>query len=151
MIFILTMKKITISCADLSIQSEDLIKVILFDDIDFERKEAEELINALKELTAGKKYYLLTQTNDNFTATSEVREYVAENIASAGIIANAICIKSLPIRFIVNAYVKINKPNVPTKTFNSETLALEWIDQFRNSNIGKSNSKQDVKSKKLMY
>lgn len=145
------MKKITISCADLSIQSEDLIKVTLFDDIDFEKKEAEELINALKELTGGKKFYLLTQTNNSFTATSEVREYVAENIASTGIIANAICIKSLPIRFLINAYVKINKPNVPTKTFNSEALALEWIDQFRNSNIGKANSHQDKNSKNLMY
>ncbi|MCD6018934.1 MAG: hypothetical protein K0S53_2055 [Bacteroidetes bacterium] len=145
------MEKITISCADLSIESEDVVKVRLFDDIDFEIKEAGELLNAIKQLTAGKKFYLLTQTNESFTATSEVREYVAENIASTGIIANAICLKSLPIRFIINAYVKFNKPNVPTKTFNSESTALEWIDEIRKSNIGKEILSQNKKSKTLMY
>ena len=145
------MKKISSGCADLNIESEDLIRATLFDDIDFEKKDAEKLLNDLKQLTDRKKFYLLTQTNDSFTATSEVREYVAENIASTGIIANAICIKSLPIRFIINAYVKINKPNVPTKTFSSESQALQWIDEIRKSNIGKENSNQQTKSKNLMY
>lgn len=145
------MEKITISCADLSVEGEDLIKVKLFDDVDFELKEAVELLNAIKQLTAGKKFYLLTVTNDSFTATSEVREYAAENIASTGIIANAICLKSLPIRFIINAYVKFNKPNVPTKTFNSESATYEWIDEIRKSNIGKEISFQNKKSKNLMY
>ncbi len=141
------MDKITIHCADLSFYSEDIIKVDLFDDIDFEKKDAEALLSAIKQLTAGKKFYLFTQTNESFTATSEVREYVAENIAFTGIIANAICIKSLPIRFIINAYVKINKPNIPTKTFNSEIAAREWIDEIRNSNIGRENSTVNLKSK----
>ncbi|MES2764028.1 MAG: hypothetical protein V4677_17560 [Bacteroidota bacterium] len=127
------MKDITIHCAELRIQDEHIIRVRLLDDIDFEKKDAEALLNAIDQLTAGKKYYLLTLTNNNFTATSEVREYVAKNIYSTGIIANAICIKSLPIRLIINAYVKINKPGIPTKTFNTEAVALEWIDDIRNS------------------
>lgn len=143
----LTMEKITISCADLSVESDDVIKIRLYDDIDFELKQADELLNAIKQLTAGKKFYLLTITNDSFTATSEVREYVAKNIASTGVVANAICIKSLPIRFIINAYVKINKPNVPTKTFNSENLAMKWIDEIRNSKFGKKNTGQNKKNK----
>ncbi|MDF2448482.1 MAG: hypothetical protein K0R26_986 [Bacteroidota bacterium] len=130
------MNQIKISCAELCVESEDLMKIILFDDIDFEIKDAEELLKAIKKLTAGKKYFLLTQTNDGFTATPGVREYVAERIAAAGIIANAICIKSLPIRFIVNAYVKVNRPAIPTKTFHTEIEALAWLDEIRKSNFG---------------
>lgn len=143
---------ISIHSADISIESDDLIKVKLFDNIDFEKKDAIELLKAFKELTAGNKYYMLTLTNDSFTATSEVREYVAENIASTGIIANAICIKSLPIRLIINAYVKFNKPSIPTKTFNTETVALEWIDEIRKSELDKSTLiKNKNLNKNLMY
>lgn len=129
------MKKITIRSAEFCIESEDLIRVTLFDNIEFERSDADELFNVLKQLTSGKKFYVLTQTYESFTVNSEVRQYLAENIASTGVITNAICIKSLPIRFIINGYIKINKPNIPTKTFNSESAALEWIDKMRQSNI----------------
>ena len=146
------MKKISIHSADIFIERGDLIKVTLFDNIDFEKKDAIELLQAFTDLTAGNKYYMLTITNDNFTATSEVREYVAENIISTGIIANAICIKSLPIRLIINAYVKFNKPSIPTKTFNTEDVALEWIDDIRKSEIDKANLIKNKNSKKnLMY
>ena len=146
------MKMISIHSADISIESDDLIKVKIFDNIDFEKKDAVELLKAFTDLTAGNKYYMLTLTNDNFTATSEVREYIAKNISSTGIIANAICIKSLPIRLIVNAYVKFNKPSIPTKTFNTEAVALEWIDDIRKSEIDKANLIKNKNPKKnLMY
>ncbi|MES2567851.1 MAG: hypothetical protein V4565_13345 [Bacteroidota bacterium] len=145
------MKKISIHCADISIESDDLIKVVLFDDIDFEIKDAIELLQAFKELTAGNKYYMLTITNDSFNATSEVREYVAKNISSTGIIANAILIKSLPIRLIINAYVIFNKPNIPTKTFNTESVALEWIEDIRKSNYSKSTLVKSKNQKNLIY
>lgn len=142
------MKKISIHSAEISIESNDLIKVILFDNIDFEKKDAIELLQAFIELTDGNKYYMLTLTNDNFTATSEVREYIAKNICSTGIIANAICIKSLPIRLIINAYVKFNKPSIPTKTFNTEAVALEWIDEMRAANHNSNTEITNKKSKK---
>lgn len=134
------MKKITIRSADFCIESKDLIRVTLFNDIEFEKSDADELLGVLKNLTAGKKFYVLTQTYESFTVNSEVRQYLAENIASTGVIANAICIKSLPIRFIINGYIKINKPNIPTKTFNSEIAAREWINKIRQLNTLREDS-----------
>lgn len=134
------MKKITIRSADFCIESKDLIRVTLFNDIEFEKSDADELLGVLKNLTDGKKFYVLTQTYESFTVNSEVRQYLAENIASTGVIANAICIKSLPIRFIINGYIKINKPNIPTKTFNSEIAAREWINKIRQLNTLREDS-----------
>ncbi|MBC7695174.1 MAG: hypothetical protein H7141_06980 [Burkholderiales bacterium] len=58
-------------------------------------------------------------------------------IRSTSIMANAICLRSLPIRLIINVYVRLNKPTVPTKTFNSEATALEWINDFRSAFLKK--------------
>ncbi len=121
------MEKLKIHCAELSFHDKDIIRFKLLDDIDIEEKDAEEAIEAINTITQGKKYYLLTETGNNFTASAEAREYMANKIGTTSVLANAIYLKSLPIRLIINVYVKINKPVVPTKVFNSEALALEWL------------------------
>lgn len=123
------MENLKIHCAELSFHNKDIIRFRLLDDIDIEKKDAEEAIEAINTITQRKKYYLLTETGNNFTASAEAREYMASNIGSTSILANAIYLKSLPIRLIINVYVKINKPVVPTKVFNSEELALEWLNE----------------------
>lgn len=123
------MEILKIHCAELSFYDRNIIRFKLLDDIDIEKKDAEEAIEAINTITQGKKYYLLTETGNNFTASAESREYMASNIGSTSIVANAIYLKSLPIRLIINVYVKINKPEVPTKVFNSEALALEWLNE----------------------
>jgi hypothetical protein len=123
------MEILKIHCAELSFHDRNIIRFKLLDDIDIEKQDAEEAIEAINTITQGKKYYLLTETGNNFTASAESREYMASNIGSTSIVANAIYLKSLPIRLIINVYVKINKPVVPTKVFNSEALALEWLNE----------------------
>ncbi len=121
------MEKLKIHCAELSFHDKDIIRFKLLDDIDIEKKDAEEAIEAINTITQRKAYYLLTETGNHFTASAEAREYMANKIGSTSILANAIYLRSLPIRLIINVYVKINKPVVPTKVFNSEELALEWL------------------------
>lgn len=123
------MEILKIHCAELSFHDRNIIRFKLLDDIDIEKKDAEEAIEAINTITQGKKYYLLTETGNNFTASAEAREYMANKIGTTSIVANAIYLKSLPIRLIINVYVKINKPEVPTKVFNSEALALEWLNE----------------------
>lgn len=123
------MEILKIHCAELSFHDRNIIRFKLLDDIDIEKKDAEEAIEAINTITQGKKYYLLTETGNNFTASADSREYMANKIGTTSIVANAIYLKSLPIRLIINVYVKINKPEVPTKVFNSEALALEWLNE----------------------
>lgn len=123
------MEKLIIHCAELSIHDKNIIRFRLLDDIDIEKKDAEEAIQAINTITNGKKYYLLTETGDNFTATAEARNYMAKNIGSTSIIANAIYLKSLPIRIIINVYVKFDKPVIPTKVFNTEQAAIQWLNE----------------------
>lgn len=124
------MEKLIIHCAELSFHDKNIIRFRLYDDIDIEKKDAEEAIQAINTLSKGKKYYLLTETGDNFTATAEARNYMANNIGSTNSVANAIYLKSLPIRLIINVYVKFDKPVVPTKVFNSEQAALQWLNEL---------------------
>lgn len=125
------MKNITIRCAELTVLDEQVIRFVLFDDIDIEKKDAEEAILAINTLTEGKEYCLLTETANHFSTTAEAREYMAKAIGSTSIVANAICLKSLAIRLIINTYVQFHKPTVPTKTFNTVEHALEWLHEQR--------------------
>ncbi|MES2513263.1 MAG: hypothetical protein V4580_03935 [Bacteroidota bacterium] len=125
------MKKIILRCAELSILDEHTIRVKLLDDIDIQEKDAEEVIKALKLLTKGNHFGLLTETINNFTATDEARNYMAKAIGKTSIIANAIYIRSLSIRLLINLYIRFHQPTVVTKIFNSEKSALDWLEGQR--------------------
>lgn len=140
------MNQITVRCAELKIQDDKIIHIKLFDDIEIEKKDAEDVIVALNTLTEGKEYYLLTETISHFTATAEAKEYMANTIQTTSIVANAICVKSLTIRLLINAYIKLHKPKIPTRIFNSEALATEWLkeqmdEHNRNINSGSKKKK----------
>ena len=42
----------------------------------------------------------------------------------------AFVIKSLAQKLLGNAYLKINKPVVPTALFDNEEKAIEWLQKF---------------------
>ena len=47
-------------------------------------------------------------------------------------IASAIIINSLSQKLLGNFYLKINKPNEPTKMFSDKKKAIEWITKIIN-------------------
>ena len=57
-----------------------------------------------------------------FLATRESQEYLS---AGALLISNEIQ------RLLMNLWLKINKPLIPTKGFTDETKALTWLEQFK--------------------
>jgi hypothetical protein len=124
-------KKINLQFAELTIQEEHVIRLKLSEDVDIEKKDAEEVINSLNTLTEGRPYGLLTETLDNLTATDEAPSYMAKVIGTTTIIANAVCLRSLSVRLLINMYIRFHVPTVITKIFNSEKLALDWLENQR--------------------
>ena len=65
-------------------------------------------------------------------ASAEVKKFAASNPESIKArSANAILVSSFFNRLIVNIYLSINKPIVPTRLFNDEKEAIKWIKKFR--------------------
>jgi hypothetical protein len=67
----------------------------------------------------------VTQFDDSarvFSASEEGSKYS---------VAEAFVVKSLSQRLIANFYVKVNKPPIPSKVFNSEKEAIKWLESKR--------------------
>ena len=67
--------------------------------------------------------------------SEEAKKFTATNPESlAARSADSILIASFFNRLFVNIYLSFNKPVLPTKLFNSESDALNWIKRLNKNN-----------------
>jgi len=78
-----------------------------------------------------KKVLTIVDIRNLWQANVAAREKAASPAMTDHNIALAILSDSLPTRILGNFYMKFNKPNVPTKMFDSEAEALEWLNTFK--------------------
>jgi hypothetical protein len=88
---------------------------------------AREMVKTFQKIKeTGRAYLLVIYSEDNMFS-KEAREYTASNEVSKILKADALVIKGLALRIIGNGYLRINKPNRPTRLFNSESEAVNWL------------------------
>jgi hypothetical protein len=63
--------------------------------------------------------------------TNAAREFSASKEGLRFSIAEALVVKNLAQRIIVNFYIKINNPSVPNKAFDNEDEAIEWLLSYK--------------------
>jgi hypothetical protein len=88
-------------------------------------------VNALETIFEGKKFPLLIVTGEYTLPTPEARAYIATPESDPYASAEAYVVKSLSQKLVGNVYLSFNKPARPTRIFNSEEKALEWLQQFK--------------------
>ncbi len=74
---------------------------------------------------------LIVVAEADATLTKENREYIASEAVSELVKADAFVIRSLSLKLLMNGYMRINKPNRPTRFFNTEEPAVEWLKQLK--------------------
>jgi hypothetical protein len=114
--------------AVISYDHKGILKVVLSDFDEIGLEDVVEQRKILTELTKGDPHVLLAIAGRRTSATREAREYSSANIPE-GRLAEAILIKSLPVRLLGKFYININKPVVPTRMFDNEAEALTWLKQ----------------------
>ena len=114
--------------AVISFNNKGLLKVVLADNEEITYDDVVEQRKAIHNLTGGQPHVILAITGKRTMATKEAREYSSSNIPE-GRIAEAILIKSLPVRLMGKFYINFNKPKVPTQMFDNETEALTWLNE----------------------
>jgi hypothetical protein len=92
-----------------------------------EAKDAREMVKTYQKIKGPGKALLLVIYSEDNMFSKEAREYTASGEVSAILKADALVIKGLALRIIGNGYLKINKPNRPTRLFNSEAEAVNWL------------------------
>jgi hypothetical protein len=101
--------------------------------LDFERsfnvniEDARNQVEIFKKLMGGRKCRLLVLFKEDNMLTRETREFISSDTASQVIAADALVIKGLAMRILANGYMKINKPNRPTRLFSSVKPAVDWL------------------------
>ena len=60
----------------------------------------------------------------------EVRSWAADSSGNKYTYCDAVVISNFAQKIIANFYIKFNKPQSPTKVFNSTEKALEWINSL---------------------
>jgi len=115
------------------IKSDGDIFIVRFNDnADLDGVAIIELLSKLEELSGGKKYKAIADTNDlvlGHIARSAYNENIKiENAPNR--IAEAFVVNSLPIRLLINFYQKTIKPTFPSQSFKTVEDAKIWLNSL---------------------
>lgn len=122
-------KKITFPNFEIEISDFGFYKVSVNDSEEFTVDDLTKLVNAEAEL-GGEKLPVLVLCAEHATTNSELMNAMAKNINNPYSKADAFVIKSMAQKILANFYIKINKPERPTKFFNDKDEAINWLKPF---------------------
>ena len=109
------------------LRKDGIVQVNFGENIDIDLKEAVEIVDAIGELTEGKKAPILNIAGKSTSATSAAREYSATPFGLKYTLADAYVVTNLAQKILGNFYVGFNKPTVPTRIFDDVEKAVEWL------------------------
>ncbi len=89
-----------------------------------------EIVNAIEKLGNKKIFPLLVVVGEYTLPTSEARAYIATPESDPYACAEAYVVKSFSQKLVGNVFLSFNKPVRPTKIFNTEEKAIEWLKGF---------------------
>lgn len=100
--------------------------------IDITLEYALENTHVVSSFFKGKKYPILIDSRGIGSMSYEARRHFSVRGRDTKTSAFGIIIGSTVSRVLGNFYLGINKPTVPTKLFDNEEEATEWLKQFLN-------------------
>ncbi|MBS1637474.1 MAG: hypothetical protein JST26_16280 [Bacteroidetes bacterium] len=103
--------------------------LLLNKDVEFGIDDLETLVHAEKEI-GGQKLPVLVICPPSATTNVELLQALSKNQNNPYSSADAFVISSIAQKILANFYLKINKPERPTRFFNVESEAREWLKQF---------------------
>jgi hypothetical protein len=124
-------KKIETSTIVLEIK-EDIIYIIIKENADIDSQAIIEAVEARKKLQENKPFLAFVDNREMWQLTKEANDYsVSKEVGELSIAMAVLSDSSLPRRLIANFFIRINKSHCPTKLFNSEEKAIEWLNTFK--------------------
>ena len=112
------------------INEDNFYEVEVFNNVDFTVKDLELLVKA-QQANFDVQLPVLVICNEHANTNIELLNAIAKNENNPYSKADAFVIKSIAQKLLANFYIKIYKPERPTKFFNSQVEAEKWLKQFR--------------------
>jgi len=76
------------------------------------------------------KYCIIADLRHNISSTSEARKFGAKNSFSKNHLAYALLADTMAVIILANFFIRVNKPNIPTRLFKKEEDAIQWLQSF---------------------
>ena len=109
--------------------TNSIIQIKIFPGTDIDAEDASEMRKVVLQLADGGKYAIFLDATEMFNISDDARKLIASIENGSQRIAIGVYIKSLANKLIGNFFIKVNKPNSPTKLFSTRESALEWLNQ----------------------
>lgn len=106
------------------------MEINILANVEMGRKECVEVLDVYEDLLEAKKYPLLHVVNEYVIIDKEAREFGSSEAGLKFSKAEAFVINSFPHKLLANFYLKVNKPQVPTRFFENKQDAINWLNQF---------------------
>ena len=116
-----------------TLRSDGIILVRVRDYAEVDICDSLETFEAVKKLGNGKKMPVLVFTGEGGTVTDESRRFSASKEAGEPTLAEAIVVKNLAHKLIVNFLIKFHRPGRPMRMFTREGEAVKWLKEIRNA------------------
>jgi len=111
----------------MNVYDDAYVELIVKRDVLFDVHDLVESKQFLKEYMPAKKFYVLMTGEDFFQVTKESREVAASKEFSDHLVAVALHSRNLSLKLLGDLYIKLNKPAVPTRFFNTRKIAEDWL------------------------
>lgn len=89
-----------------------------------------EMQRLVEELGQGKKMPLLFKPHDFLHLSSEAGKYATSEEGTKYSLAIVVMVDNMAKSLLMNFFMKMNKPIVPTKSFSKKEEAIEWLKSY---------------------
>lgn len=125
------LEEIQLETAVVFLRSDGIILIRVRDYVEVDIKDSLETFEAVKRLGKGVKMPVLVFTGEGGTVSDESRRFSASKKGGEPTLAEAIVVKNLAHKLIVNFLIKFHRPGRPMKMFTKERDAIKWLKSFQ--------------------
>ena len=122
--------KIETRASILFLRSDGIMHVHFKDIDELLTDDITDAVNGLYGIGGGKKFLIFLTFENFFIIDKEIRKLAATEISGKYTIADAFVVNSIALKLLINFYIAFNKPSRPTRLFDSEEKAVEWLKSF---------------------
>ena len=114
--------------ATLDYEEENILKIKILQHASIDLDAAKAIVETAEEISGSSVHGNIIDIRDMVFMSRDARAFFAKQDRS-NVVAIAIIMKSLFHNALVNLYLDISRPAIPTKAFEKEIDAIDWIRQ----------------------
>lgn len=124
------LQQIDFKILSVALRSDGIVLVNIKANEEIDVANVKEVVSALEKIGNGKKFPLLIVAGEYTLPTPEARAYIATAESDPYASAEAYVIQSFSQKLVGNVFLSFNKPARPTRLFNSQEKAIQWLKTF---------------------